>query len=239
MSFTHSFASFHKVDSLSIQNRPQSGFTQSSMASSIFIYGTGQDFDMTEFEVLRFDVKSLPSQSTSETGSTSVSPSLTPESSPPPTPTLPPSSSAPEKPEEVGNESNSPQLRLMRKKAPEVLAASTWLLSCCLILTVPRWRLTYPITNLNCCGSKRIIATQHICNCGESGHKCALMKMTKALIIALFDRPLVHGSISKHHIALGDASHSSILIITLMSDALQGHICGILLGINGCSFIRI
>lgn len=79
---------------------------------------------MTDFEVLRFDqsdAKSLPSQTTSESGST---PSLSLESSPPSTPTPPPSPSASEQPEEVGQEaqatSNSPQLRLMRRKAPEV-----------------------------------------------------------------------------------------------------------------------
>lgn len=82
---------------------------------------------MTDFEALRFDqsdVKSLPSQSTSESGSVPVTPSLTPEPSPPSTPTPPPSPSAPEQPEEVGKEaqatSSSPQLRLMRRKAPEV-----------------------------------------------------------------------------------------------------------------------
>lgn len=36
-------------------------------------------------------------------------------------------------------------------------------LSCCLTLTVPRgWRFTYPSTNLNCCGAKRIITTGHV-----------------------------------------------------------------------------
>lgn len=97
------------------------------IASSTFIYGTGQDFDTADFEVLRFDqsdVKSLPSQSTSESGSAPVTPSLTPQPSPPSTPTPPLSPSAREQPEEVGKEaqaaSSSPQLRLMRRKAPEV-----------------------------------------------------------------------------------------------------------------------
>lgn len=99
----------------------------SFIASWTFIYGTGQDFDMTDFEVLRFDqsdVKSLPSQTTSESGSMPVTPSLSLESSPPSTPSPPPSPSAPQQPEEVGIEaqatSNSPQLRLIRRKAPEV-----------------------------------------------------------------------------------------------------------------------
>lgn len=82
---------------------------------------------MGDFEVLRFDqsdVRSLPSQTTSESGSMPTTPSLSLESSPPSTPTPPPSPSAPEQPEEVGQEaqapSNSPQLRLLRRKAPEV-----------------------------------------------------------------------------------------------------------------------
>lgn len=82
---------------------------------------------MTDFEVLRFDqldVGSLPSQSSSESGSAPQTPSLTPEPTPTTTPTPPPSPSAPEQPGEVGTEaqatSSSPQLRLMRRRAPEV-----------------------------------------------------------------------------------------------------------------------
>lgn len=97
------------------------------IASSTFICGAGRHFDMTDFEVLRFDqsdATSPPSQSTSESGSAPVTPSLTPEPSPPSTPSPPPSPSAPEQPEEVGEEaqasSSSPQLRLLRRRAPEV-----------------------------------------------------------------------------------------------------------------------
>lgn len=140
---------------------------------------------MADFEVLRFDqsdVRSLPSQSTSESGSLPVTPSLSLESSPPSTPTPPPSPSAPEQPEEVGQEaqatSSSPQLRLMRRKAPEVhdhIDAAAQLLpdSNC-----PQGRrFTHPFTNWNCCGAKGIIVTQHVCNCGKTGSECALRKM--------------------------------------------------------------
>ncbi|XP_056867952.1 receptor expression-enhancing protein 1 [Takifugu flavidus] len=100
--------------------------TKTMLRSKSEGYSKGQDCDMADFEVLRFDqsdVRSLPSQTTSESGSMPVTPSLSLESSPPSTPTPPPSPSAPEQPEKVGQEaqatSNSPQLRLMRKKAPE------------------------------------------------------------------------------------------------------------------------
>lgn len=90
-------------------------------------HGTGQDFDMTEYEVLRFDQwdsKGLLSETTSpsESGSSPIMLSLTPQSSPPSTPSPPPTPPAPEQPEEVGKEaaSSSPQLRLIKRKAPEV-----------------------------------------------------------------------------------------------------------------------
>lgn len=93
-------------------------------------HGAGQDFDMTEFEVLAVDHCAtkeplsqplLPSELPTEP--TPLSPSLTPQPSPPSTP--PPTPPAPEQPEEVGKRvrtaSSSPQLRLIKRKAPEVL----------------------------------------------------------------------------------------------------------------------
>ncbi|TWW72104.1 Receptor expression-enhancing protein 1 [Takifugu flavidus] len=149
--------------------------TKTMLRSKSEGYSKGQDCDMADFEVLRFDqsdVRSLPSQTTSESGSMPVTPSLSLESSPPSTPTPPPSPSAPEQPEKVGQEaqatSNSPQLRLMRKKAPEVydhVDAAAQLLpdSNC-----PRGRrFTHPFTNWNCCGAKGIIVTQHVCSRGK------------------------------------------------------------------------
>lgn len=74
---------------------------------------------MTEYEVLRFDqweAKGLSSQTSppSECGSAPTNPSQTPEPSPPYTPT-------PEQPEEAGKAaSSSPQLRMIKRKAPEV-----------------------------------------------------------------------------------------------------------------------
>ncbi|XP_075874213.1 receptor expression-enhancing protein 1 [Nelusetta ayraudi] len=93
----------------------------------------GEDVDMTEYEVLRFDQrdsKGLPSETASASESDSFSPvtlSLTPPSSPPSTPSAPsppPTPPAPERPEEVGGKgaqavSSSPQLRLAKRKAPE------------------------------------------------------------------------------------------------------------------------
>ncbi|XP_068607709.1 receptor expression-enhancing protein 1 [Brachionichthys hirsutus] len=84
----------------------------------------GQDLDMTEYEVLgsdQWDSKELFSQSVSpsESGSNSVTASLTSQSSPP---SPPPAPSAPE-PEEVEKEEqatrSSPQLRLVKRRAPE------------------------------------------------------------------------------------------------------------------------
>ena len=98
-----------------------------------FSHGTGQEFDMTEYEVLgldQLDSKGSLSKSISpsESESTPITLSLTPQSSPPstpsppPTPTPPPEQGAP--PEEVGKAvqtaSSSPQLRLVKRKAPEV-----------------------------------------------------------------------------------------------------------------------
>lgn len=102
----------------------------------LFCCGAGEDFDMTEYEVLSFDqrdCKGSPSEvtSASEPDPLPVTPSLTPLSSPPSThsarstPSPPPTPPAPEWPEEVGGKvaqaaSSSPQLRLAKRKAPEV-----------------------------------------------------------------------------------------------------------------------
>lgn len=85
---------------------------------------------MTEYEVLdQWTSKGLQSQtiSPSESESSPITPSLTPKSSPPSppsTPSPPPTPPVPEHPEEVGKEvqatSSSPQLRLIKRKAPEV-----------------------------------------------------------------------------------------------------------------------
>lgn len=81
---------------------------------------------MTEFEVLRldqWDSKEFLSQnaSTSESEPTPITPTMTPQSTPP---SLPPTPVALEQPEEVRKEaqaaSSSPQLRLTKRKAPEV-----------------------------------------------------------------------------------------------------------------------
>lgn len=101
--------------------------------SHTFSLGTGQDFDMTEYEVLgldEWDSKELPSQtmSPSESESTPITPSLTPQSSPPSTPSPTPTPPAPEQAEQVGKGAqtvlSSPQLRLIKRKAPEVYASS-------------------------------------------------------------------------------------------------------------------
>lgn len=86
---------------------------------------------MTDYEVLGLDQwepkellskTSTPSEPLTE--STTLTPSLTPQSSPPSTPSPPPIPPPPEQPEEVGKEvqaaSSSPQLRLIKRKAPEV-----------------------------------------------------------------------------------------------------------------------
>lgn len=82
-------------------------------------HGTEQDFDMAEYEVLGLDQWD-PKQLQLKTESTALPPSLTPPSSTTATPTPP----ALEQPEEAGRKpqvaSSSPQLRLTKRKAPEV-----------------------------------------------------------------------------------------------------------------------
>ncbi|KAM8914218.1 receptor expression-enhancing protein 1 isoform 2-T2 [Spinachia spinachia] len=98
--------------------------TRSMMRSKSESCNKGQDFDMTEYEMLgleQWDSKCPLSQTMlpSESEST-VMPSLTPQSS---TPSPPASPLAPQQPEGVGKEvlaaSSSPQLGLFKKKAPE------------------------------------------------------------------------------------------------------------------------
>ncbi|XP_047200877.1 receptor expression-enhancing protein 1 isoform X3 [Girardinichthys multiradiatus] len=94
-----------------------------------------KDFDMNEYEVLGLEqldsAEFLPQTTpTSESRSTSVTPSVTPQSSPLSTPTPPATPAAQEQSEEglgnegLGNEmramSSSPQLRMSKRKAPEV-----------------------------------------------------------------------------------------------------------------------
>ncbi|XP_056281493.1 receptor expression-enhancing protein 1 isoform X2 [Pseudoliparis swirei] len=98
--------------------------TRTMMRSKSESHNKGQDFDLTEYEMLgldQLDSKKLLSQtiSPSESETSTIAPSLTPQSSPPSTPSPPPSPPAPEQPEEVGKASSSPQLRLFKKKAPE------------------------------------------------------------------------------------------------------------------------
>ncbi|XP_041668878.1 receptor expression-enhancing protein 1 [Cheilinus undulatus] len=102
--------------------------TRSMMRSKSESYNKEKDFDMTDYEVLgldQFDSKSSLSQtpSPSESESTPITFSLTPQSSPPSTPSPPPSPPVPEPPEEVERgvqvTSGSPQLRLIKRKAPE------------------------------------------------------------------------------------------------------------------------
>ncbi|XP_040917312.1 receptor expression-enhancing protein 1 isoform X2 [Toxotes jaculatrix] len=102
--------------------------TRTMMRSKSESYNKEQDFDMTEYEVLRldqWDSKESLSQaiSPSESESTPITPSLTPQSSPPSTPSPPPTPPVPEQPEEVDKgvqaALNSPQLRLIKRKAPE------------------------------------------------------------------------------------------------------------------------
>lgn len=74
----------------------------------------------------QWDSTGLLSQdiSPSESESTPITLSLTPQSSPPSTPSPPPTPPAPEKLEEMGKgvqtATSSPQLRLIKRKAPEV-----------------------------------------------------------------------------------------------------------------------
>ncbi|XP_038584319.1 receptor expression-enhancing protein 1 isoform X2 [Micropterus salmoides] len=103
--------------------------TRTMMRSKSESHNKGQDFDMTEYEVLgldQWDSKGLLYQtiSPSESESTHITPSsLTSQSSQPPTPSPPPTPPAPEQPEDVGKgvqaASSSPQLRLSKRKAPE------------------------------------------------------------------------------------------------------------------------
>ncbi|XP_034381500.1 receptor expression-enhancing protein 1 [Cyclopterus lumpus] len=98
--------------------------TRTMMRSKSESHSKGQDFDMTEYEMLgldQWDSKKLLSQtiSPSESESSTIAPSLTPKSSTPSIPSPPPSPPAPEQPEEVGKAPSSPQLRLFKKKAPE------------------------------------------------------------------------------------------------------------------------
>ncbi|XP_030575181.1 receptor expression-enhancing protein 1 isoform X1 [Archocentrus centrarchus] len=102
--------------------------TRPMMRSKSESYNKGQDFDMTEFEVLgldQWDSKEFLSQttSTSESESTPMTPTMIPQSTPPSAPSLPPTPVTQEQPEEVRKEvqaaSSSPQLRLTKRKAPE------------------------------------------------------------------------------------------------------------------------
>ncbi|XP_055361866.1 receptor expression-enhancing protein 1 isoform X2 [Betta splendens] len=103
--------------------------SRTMMRSKSDSYNKGQDFDMTEYEVLglsEWDSKESPSPpaaSPPEPESAPVTPSLTPPPSPTCTPAPPPAPPAPEHPEEVGKGaqtvSSSPQLRLIKRKAPE------------------------------------------------------------------------------------------------------------------------
>lgn len=88
-----------------------------------------------------------------------------------------------------GGRGGAGHIRLAPAQAAEeegswgITAATTRLLSCCLILTVPRgWPFTKPFTNLSCCGAKWIFTAQHVCNSGGSWPTtCALMKVNHVL----------------------------------------------------------
>ncbi|XP_037342927.1 receptor expression-enhancing protein 1 isoform X2 [Pungitius pungitius] len=100
--------------------------TRSMMRSKSESCNKGQDFDMTEYEMLgleQWDSKCPLSQTIlpSESEST-VMPSLTPQSSPPATPSPPASPPAPEHPVEVGKE---PPLRVLRPLTRSRSARST------------------------------------------------------------------------------------------------------------------
>ncbi|CAK6956998.1 receptor expression-enhancing protein 1 isoform X2 [Scomber scombrus] len=93
----------------------------------------GQDFDMTEFEVLGLDLHLeakellsktvIPSEPQTESESTTLTPPLTPQFSLSSTPSPPATPPPQEQPEEVGKgvqaTSSSPQLQLIKRKAPE------------------------------------------------------------------------------------------------------------------------
>ncbi|XP_062253787.1 receptor expression-enhancing protein 1 isoform X2 [Platichthys flesus] len=102
--------------------------TRSMMRSKSESYNKGQDIDVTEYEMLGLDQwvskESLSKTiSPSESESTPVTLSLTPQSTPPSTPSPPPTPPVPELSEEVGKEAqaglSAPQLRLVKRKAPE------------------------------------------------------------------------------------------------------------------------
>ncbi|KAM7403047.1 hypothetical protein PAMA_003801 [Pampus argenteus] len=119
------------TDSGTTQPAPAQHRTRSMMRSKSESYNKGQDFDMTEFEVLGLDQwkpnellsKTITSSESQTESTTLTTPSLTPQSSPPSTPAPPLIPPAPEQPEEVGKAvqaaSSSPQLRLVKRKAPE------------------------------------------------------------------------------------------------------------------------
>ncbi|XP_067335256.1 receptor expression-enhancing protein 1 isoform X1 [Channa argus] len=99
--------------------------TRTMMRSKSESYNKGQEFDMTEYEVLgldEWDSKEVLSQTSSPSESTAITPSLTPEPSQPSTPSPPPTPAS-EQPEEVGKGVqtglSSPQVRLIKRKAPE------------------------------------------------------------------------------------------------------------------------
>ncbi|XP_024914129.1 receptor expression-enhancing protein 1 isoform X3 [Cynoglossus semilaevis] len=102
--------------------------SRTMMRSKSESYNKGQDFDVTEFEVLGVDQcgsKDSVAQVVlpSESESTPSPVPLTPQSSLPSTPSPPPTPPVPEQPKEVGKEvqttMSSPQLRLIKRKAPE------------------------------------------------------------------------------------------------------------------------
>ncbi|XP_019132689.1 receptor expression-enhancing protein 1 isoform X2 [Larimichthys crocea] len=110
------------------QPAPTQHRTKTMMRSKSESYNKGQDFDIADYEVLglnQWDSTGLLSQdiSPSESESTPITLSLTPQSSPPSTPSPPPTPPAPEKLEEMGKgvqtATSSPQLRLIKRKAPE------------------------------------------------------------------------------------------------------------------------
>lgn len=112
-------------------NKPGTGICLCcSFVPTTYFHDTGQDFDMTEFEVLGLDLhletkellSKTPSESQTETESESTT--LTPQFSLSSTPSPPATPPPQEEPEEVGKgeqaTSSSQQLRLIKRKAPEV-----------------------------------------------------------------------------------------------------------------------
>ncbi|KAG7510852.1 hypothetical protein JOB18_033610 [Solea senegalensis] len=101
--------------------------TRSMMRSKSESYNKGQDFDIAEFEVLgldQWDSKESLSQTISAPESAPITPSLTPQPSPPSAPSPPPTPPVTERSGGAGKEGratmSSPQLRLIKRKAPEV-----------------------------------------------------------------------------------------------------------------------